>query len=48
MPPKKKEEEIDPSTLPPCRSIAVRLAYLGKKDRANKLIEIIHNKPFHF
>jgi hypothetical protein len=48
MPPKKKEEEVDLATLPPCKSVGVQLAYQGKKPRADKLFELIRTRPFKF
>lgn len=44
MPPKKKEEEIDLSTLPECKSLNIFLYAKGKKERAKKLLSKIDNK----
>ena len=49
MPPKKIEkEEIDISTLPPWQSILVTFAFLQKKGRAEKIIDLLLNKPKSF
>ena len=46
MPPKKKDEDIDPATLPPWLPVSVRLNYECSKDNAVRISEIINSANF--
>ena len=42
MGPKKKEEEIDINSLPPCATLNALFLCRGRKERANNLLELLH------
>ena len=46
MPPKKKDEDIDPATLPPWLPVSVRLNLECSKDNATKISDIVNNANF--
>jgi hypothetical protein len=48
MPPKKKEEEIDLSTLPECKSFNVITLCRGKKSRAAAILQKLQKEGEKF
>ena len=44
MPPKKKEEEIDLSTLPELKTLTALILIRGKKTRAQQLLQRIYKE----
>jgi hypothetical protein len=46
MPPKKKDEDIDPALLPSWQSVVVRMNFECSKDNADKVADLIHQSNF--
>ena len=46
MPPKKKEEDIDPALLPPWLPVAVRLNFECSKENTQKITDIVTSANF--